>query len=122
MNKTIKSGVNYVSGLAAEDAVQRCYASKGAAILNQRWRGQAGEIDLVLRDGDYLVFVEVKKARTHAQAAQRLQSRQAARIAQAAQEYLAVNGHSMLCDMRFDLALVDAAGRVEQINNVQMVN
>jgi hypothetical protein len=33
-----------------------------------------------------------------------------------------VNGHSMLCDMRFDLALVDAAGRVEQINNVQMVN
>ena len=104
-------------GLAAEDVVARFYASAGLALLETRWRGEAGEIDLVLRDGDGLVFVEVKQARTHDGAARSLTPRQAARILATATEYLGTQPRGQLTDTRIDLALVDRSGRVEVVEN-----
>lgn len=106
-----------LSGLMAEDAVQRLYLSRGAALLASRWRGPSGEIDLIFRDGDDIVFVEVKSAATHAIAAERLQRAQMRRICQAALEYCDRAGHDGLCSMRFDVALVDRTGRVDLLLN-----
>lgn len=97
----------------AEDGVARLLQEKGLAVLARRWRGKAGEIDLVCRDGDCLVFVEVKQSATHEQAAQRLSGPQKNRIMQAALEYCDGLGHSPLPEMRFDAALVDGQGRVQ---------
>lgn len=106
-----------LSGVMAEDSVHRHYLAQGAVLRASRWRGKAGEIDLIFQDGEDLVFVEVKKAATHALAAERLRPAQMARICQAACEYCEMTGLSSAVPMRFDAALVDQAGRIEQISN-----
>lgn len=103
----------YHAGVAAEDSVARCYGAKGLSVAARRWRGKAGEIDLILNDGDGFVFVEVKKSRDHARAASRVSPAQIRRICLAAQEYLGAASRSLLTPMRFDLATVDAQGTVE---------
>lgn len=37
---------------------------QGMLLLERNWRGKAGEIDIILRDGDSLVFCEVKTRRS----------------------------------------------------------
>jgi len=37
---------------------------RGMCLLDRNWRCTAGEIDAILRDGEILVFVEVKTRRT----------------------------------------------------------
>ncbi len=37
----------YWAGVAAEAAVERTYLARGAQLLQRRWRGKAGEIDLI---------------------------------------------------------------------------
>ena len=47
-------------GAAGEEAAARFLAAKGYMILTRGYRKRGGEIDLIARDGQYLVFVEVK--------------------------------------------------------------
>lgn len=101
-------------GLMAEEGVARHYRAQGAQPLASRWRGVCGEIDLIVQDGPELVFVEVKAARSHPEAALQLQDRQQRRILAAACEYCAERGLGEVA-MRFDAALVDASGRIEVI-------
>lgn len=109
--------VSFHRGFSAEDAVDRHYTRSGRPIARRRWRGQCGEIDLVAREGDGLVFIEVKAARTHDAAALRLGARQVARIMGAAAEFLAGEPRGLSTPARFDLALVDGQGRVAVIEN-----
>lgn len=109
--------VSYHAGLAAEAAVQRHYADAGQILAASRWRGKSGEIDLIMRDGQAVVFVEVKKAATHAEAALRLTSRQMARIYASASEFLAGEPAGQNTESRFDVALVDSYGRIEVLEN-----
>lgn len=109
--------VSYLAGQAAEQSVARHYERSGRRIAATRWRGQAGEIDIVAREGDVLVFVEVKKSRSHAAAAERLSARQMARIYASASEFMAGEPRGSLTEVRFDVALVDAQGRIEVLEN-----
>lgn len=107
----------HLSGLAAEDAVARHYGRQGRSIAARRWRSFAGEIDLVVRDGAEVIFVEVKKAASHAEAALRLGRRQMDRLCAAAQLFLEGEPAGQLTPMRFDVALVDSRGRIEVVEN-----
>ena len=107
----------YEAGLAAERSVARMYLRRGCAFRAHRWRGHAGEIDIVFAEGERIVFVEVKKARDFARAAQSLSSRQVARLVKAAEEYVANCPKGSLTEVRFDLALVNAAGEIELVEN-----
>lgn len=100
-------------GRMAEDSVARAYQDLGYDIIAQRWRGQGGEIDLILWKGGEYVFVEVKKAKCHDWAAERISRRQIQRICNAALEYCGRLSTGLLTMMRFDAALVDQFGRVE---------
>ena len=51
---------SYLNGLKAEDIAASYLQNKGWTILDRRWRCRTGEIDLVARDGSFLVFIEVK--------------------------------------------------------------
>jgi putative endonuclease len=103
----------HLSGALAEDSAARLLERKGMTILARRWRGKAGEIDLIAREGVCLVFVEVKQSATHEDAAFRLGAAQQGRIMRAALEYCESAGQAPLPEMRFDAALVDSQGRVE---------
>ena len=109
--------VSHRSGLCAEEAVARHYSRGGATIAETRWRRSAGEIDLILREGPAVVFVEVKKAATHAIAAARITALQMARISASAAEFLGGEPGGQNTDCRFDVALVDAQGRIEIVPN-----
>lgn len=83
----------------------------------RRWRGPGGEIDLILRDGKRIVFVEVKSGATHAAAAERVSLRQAGRIAASASAFLAGEPAGQDTEMAFEVALVDGIGRIEIVEN-----
>ena len=116
----MSGSVGYYAGLYAEDAVASDYSHRAHQIAARRWRGKAGEIDLIVRDGETVVFVEVKKARDFATAAMRLGRRQMDRICASATEFLAGEPRGQLTDVRFDLAMVNAIGAVKVIENAFM--
>ena len=89
MTKTTTGKLSYHSGQAAELQVARHYEREGWRVLQHRFKGAAGEIDLVLRRDDTVLFVEVKRARTHDIAASRISLQQIARINQSAEIFVA---------------------------------
>ena len=107
----------YHAGLCAEDIVAQDYARRGRPVAHRRWRGQGGEIDLIAREGDCVVFIEVKKSKTFDGAALRLGRRQMDRLCAAATEFLAGEPRGQLTNMRFDLALIDGRGGMQIIEN-----
>ena len=113
----MSGALSYHAGLSAEDQVARDYERRGLPVIAQRWRGKGGEIDLIARDNEGFVFVEVKKSRDHARAAQNLSQRQIVRLFDAASEYLGLCETGLNTPARFDVALIDAQGRIEIVEN-----
>ncbi|CTQ33407.1 YraN family protein [Jannaschia rubra] len=113
----MSGSVSYHAGLAAEDSVARHYGDTGRAVVARRWRGKGGEIDVIARDGDDTIFVEVKKSGSHGAAALRLGQRQVRRLMDCAGEYMGTLPGGLLSPVRFDVALVDGSGRIEIIEN-----
>ncbi|MEM8788941.1 MAG: YraN family protein [Pseudomonadota bacterium] len=110
--------LRFETGLAAEDAVARHYTRAGGQVRGTRIRTAAGEIDLIVETpAGEIVFVEVKARRNHRAAAQSVSARQQARIATAAEIWLAEHGPGPLTPCRFDVATVDDTGRVRIIEN-----
>ena len=107
----------YHSGVAAENCIAKDYERRGFEVALKRWRGVAGEVDLIVRDGAALIFVEVKKARDFAVAAGSLSARQMQRLCRAAEEFLASEPMGNLTEVRFDVALVDCHGQTQIIEN-----
>lgn len=109
--------VGYLAGESAEKTVAAQYLTGGYDLIEHRWRGQAGEIDLIFRKDDAIIFVEVKKSRDFATAAARLSKRQMGRIYASAGGYLARCPKGQDTESRFDVALVDQCGATEIIEN-----
>ncbi|MEM1273004.1 MAG: YraN family protein [Pseudomonadota bacterium] len=107
----------YQTGKAAEEHVARLYAREGCSILARRWRGPAGELDLVVQQGEEVIFVEVKASRDFSQAAMHLTTRQIQRIYASAAHFLGFMAEGQRTPTRFDVALVDRTGRVNRIAN-----
>jgi putative endonuclease len=98
-------------GVSAEARAAFYLAAKGFRPLAKRWKSPVGELDLVVKRGKLLVFVEVKaRARLDA-AAEAVLPRQRRRIAAAAEAWLAAHPEHAGYDMRFDAVLV-APGRL----------
>jgi putative endonuclease len=67
---------------------------EGMVLLDRNWRCPAGELDIILREGDVVVFCEVKTRRsdrfgTPAEAVDRLKVRRLRRLAA---EWLSISG------------------------------
>lgn len=112
-----RGAMAYHAGLAAEGRVALDYERRGFALADQRWRGDHGEIDLIMRDGDGLIFIEVKQSRSFERAALRVSAAQQRRIYCCAEEYLGTQPRGSLTDVRFDVALVNAQGETQIIEN-----
>lgn len=108
---------NYLAGHAAEASVARLYEDRGVTICARNWRGITGEIDLIGRDGEVVVFIEVKQSRTHDLAASHVSDAQIRRIFATVDEFVATEPRGLLTDVRIDLALVDGQGRIDILEN-----
>ncbi|MCT4558372.1 MAG: YraN family protein [Pelagimonas sp.] len=117
MQAALNGETGFHAGMSAEHRVAEDYQRRGYPLVEARWRGHCGEIDLICRDGDGLVFVEVKKSRSFARAAQRLSERQMGRIYRTAEEFLGTQPRGSLTDVRLDVALVDGQGDIRVIEN-----
>lgn len=108
------------AGAQAELTAARFLQQRGLRLLQSNYRCRMGEIDLILRDGEMLVFAEVRlRSRSDfGGAAASIDSRKQAKLARAAQHYLAALPHVPPC--RFDallLAAADGGGGIEWIKN-----
>ena len=93
-------------GLSAESRAAAFLVAKGYRIAARRWRCPAGEIDIVARRGNLLIFVEVKARAKLDDAAWSVTGRNQRRVAAAASAWLAANPDDAMNDMRFDAILV----------------
>jgi putative endonuclease len=93
-------------GLSAELRAALLLRLKGYRIVARRWRGPAGEIDLIARRGRLLAFVEVKARDGFDAAAWSVTPRQQRRIAAAARDWLGRHPDERIQDIRFDVILV----------------
>jgi len=108
------------AGAAAEAIAAEFLAGRGLAIIARNWRRRVGEIDVVARDGDVLVFVEVRLRRRsdYGGAAASITAAKRARMIAAANLYLA--GLRRVPPCRFDAILLDALdpARIEWLRDV----
>jgi len=78
---------------------------KGLCLLQRNFRARTGEIDLIMLDGDCLVFVEVR-ARAHrgfGGASASVDHRKQGRLLRTAQAFLQYNPHYNRLPCRFDV-------------------
>src|SRR3977135_4339576 len=94
------------TGLSAESRAAAFLMAKGYRILAKRFRTPYGEIDLVARRRNLLIFVEVKARATLDDAAYAVTPRQQRRIIDAAQAWLMAHPEHANFDLRFDAVLI----------------
>ncbi len=104
-------------GVLAEEAASAALAAEGWTVLARRLRTPAGELDLVAERDGLLAFVEVKARPTLSGAAGALGPRQRARLLAAAEIALAEHPGWGAAGVRFDVLVVDVAGRVRRIED-----
>ena len=99
-------------GESGEDLACRELAARGYAILARRYRTRHGEIDVVARDGETIVFVEVRLKTTgeFGSAAESVTPWKQRRVAAMAVDYLARN-HLTDRPCRFDVVAIDILER-----------
>jgi putative endonuclease len=93
-------------GLSAESRAAFFLMAKAYRILARRWRTPFGEVDIVARRRNDLVFVEVKARETLDDAAEAVSTRSKQRIAAAAKLWLAHRPDDAQCNIRFDVILM----------------
>jgi putative endonuclease len=84
---------------------------KGYRVLARRYRTPVGEIDLIVRRGRLVAFVEVKRRDNETEAAEAVTPAGQRRIARAASHWLAAHPGAERHDLRFD-ALVVVPGKL----------
>lgn len=105
-------------GAAAEDAAAAFLATRGLELLERNYRCRFGEIDLVLRDGRTLVFVEVRFRATarFGSAADSITAAKRRKLLLAARHYMAAHHQFPAC--RFDAVLLNGdSDEIEWIVN-----
>ncbi len=107
------------SGTRAEQLAAQFLQQHGLKLLQQNYRCRFGEIDLILQDGDTLVFAEVRlRSRgDFGGAGASINTVKQGKLVRAAQHYLARLSHVPVC--RFDAVLLHAqdGGSIEWVKD-----
>ena len=116
MNRFVRAVLNRLLGDAGERAAARFLRRRGLRVITRGYRTALGEIDLIARDGDILVFIEVK-ARRQGQPAEAVTLEKQRRLTLAALQFLKRYG-LLEQPCRFDVvAVVWPDGREPQIRH-----
>lgn len=104
-------------GRVAEDGAERFLTRQGLRVIDRNFRRRFGEIDLIAREDDVLVFVEVRK-RSHrgfADGAESITPRKRQRLLRTAEAYL--QQRRWPGPVRFDVIVLDASDRIEWLQD-----
>lgn len=94
------------AGRLAETAAELFLRLKGFSILVRRYRAPGGELDLVVRRGRLVAFVEVKARRAIDEALFSITDRNRRRIEAAAMTFIGRHPHLAECDTRYDIIAI----------------
>ena len=108
----------YKAGLLAELWAFAYLLLRGYWPCAWRYKTPVGEIDVIVRRGQALVFVEVKYRRNAVQALYALQPRQISRLQRAATHFLRGNAWATTMTLWFDLIAVSGYGHVQHLDNI----
>ena len=97
-------------GRGAERWAELYLRLKGYRVLARRYKTPVGEIDLIVRRGRLIAFVEVKARPSEASGLEAISATAQRRIARAAEAWLATRPDARGFDLRFD-AIVIMKGR-----------
>lgn len=105
-------------GRAGEDAAAAWYTHRGGEVLARNWRCRDGEIDLIVRLGSVVVFVEVKtrSSTRHGSGFAAVDWRKQRTIRRVARHWLAEQ-HDWFTELRFDVVDVDARGHLQVLES-----
>ena len=94
-------------GQAEEDRAAAALVAAGYTIVERNWRCDAGELDVIAREGSVLAFVEVRSRSNdeHGHAAEMIGARKRARVVRAARVYVAFE-RPIEPELRFDVVAV----------------
>jgi len=100
------------AGRDAESLVCDHIEKAGMRVVARNFRRRGGEIDIVARDGDVLVFVEVRfrEEVAHGAPEETVTPVKRRRIASAARAYLSTISPADWKEARFDVAAVEGSG------------
>lgn len=95
------------TGAAAEDAALAHLRAAGLTLLERNFRCRGGEIDLIMQQGEVLVFVEVRARAdcAHGGALASITAAKQRRLLLAAEHFL--QRHGQLPPCRFDVVAID---------------
>ncbi|MDU4059010.1 MAG: YraN family protein [Pseudomonas oryzihabitans] len=104
----MKQAPHLQRGRQAEDRALQFLQTRGLRLLDRNWRWQGGELDLVMLDGDTVVFVEVR-ARRHTAwggAAESIDARKRQRLVNSAALFLQSEARWAKLPCRFDVIAI----------------
>jgi len=106
-----------IRGVSTEQLACEHLQASGLHLLHQNYRLKMGEIDLIMRDGDIIVFVEVRYRKTalYGGALLSIDPRKQARIIRTAQHYLQYRAPN--AQARFDVVAVEGDNDINWIKN-----
>ncbi len=112
-------------GTASEDLACRYLEDQGLILMERNYRCRVGELDLIMRDQQHLVFVEVRSRRSsrYGTPAETVTVSKQRRLIRAASYYLQRHRFNMPC--RFDIiAIIHATEKpsLQWIKNAFQVN
>lgn len=101
-----------LSGDAAEDAALALLQSHGLRLVQRNYRARRGEIDLVMRDGEVLVYVEVRFRSDdgHGDGLDSVSASKRSRLINAARQYAQEHPPVARMAQRFDVVALGAGG------------
>jgi len=103
-------------GRESEETAARFLKKNGYRILQKNFRCKGGEIDIIAREGDTLVFCEVKarKNKKFGSALEGVTPAKIKKIKKAAEVFMLKNGLTET-DCRFDVVTIDGEGSSRKI-------
>lgn len=107
-----------ISGRLAEDAAQQYLQRHGLRLLCRNWTCRSGELDLVMLDGDTVVFVEVRYRRHvgWGGALESIDVHKQQKLIKAAQLFLVKENRWAKHPCRFDVIAIESGSAAEKPN------
>ncbi len=111
---------NKTLGAKGERLAAEFLGRRGYEVIERNFRYHRGEIDLIAKAGNLIVFCEVKtrKSSAYGSGEDAVDSRKQAQIRRVAEGYIAERNLES-CDFRFDVLVVEVRGKSTKIRDIE---